>query len=92
MGKFSDVPVEEDTKILSQSRTRVGDCDVLHQKWFWNGIHAEILVFPAEEVHTLDDWALEALVQTAAFVDNDSQFTIKCNAGGYTFVNFNFRS
>lgn len=56
-GKVDEIPVEADTKILFQTETRVGDYDALHQKWFWEGIGTESLIFPAHEVRTLDDSA-----------------------------------
>ena len=89
MSKFSNVPVEDDTKILVSLENKLGERDVLYQKWFWDGITAESLIFVSDEIVYLTDNELKAEVQTSPLVKSDS-ITISRSDGGYTFVNFNF--
>ncbi len=87
--KFENIPVEEDTKILMSSPMRWGDLDIVYQKWNWEGITAESIIFLSDDVKDMDDEALEADVRDGPLVKNTSQVTIK-RLDKYTFVNFNF--
>lgn len=87
-----DVPVEEDTNILFESEATLGDYDVLYQKWTWEGIFAESIVFRGQDVAELSDAEIEAEVRTSPLVRSDSQVTIKRTNGDFAFVNFNFES
>ncbi len=90
--RFSNVPVEEDTIIKKQAVISVGVQKALHQKWVWEGIVAESLVFITKEVDGLSDLELEELVLATGLVMTESQFTISRNNDGYTLVNFNFEN
>lgn len=90
--KFRDVPVEEDTRILFETEAYLGGYDVLYQKWFWEGITAESIIFRSEDVADLTDAEIEAEVRTSPLVRADSQVTLKRDDSGFTFVNFNFET
>ena len=87
---FANVPVEEDTRIVSSRETIFGDWPVLYQVWTWEGILAESLIFLAIEVAHLADEALERMVGASPLVKPDSSLTVARERDGYTFVNFNF--
>ena len=87
--KFDTVPVESDTKILSQTISKFGDYDVLYQKWFWSGITAESLIFANNDVAGLSHEKLEQDLRTSPLFKQGS-ITIKKSDSGFTFVNFNF--
>jgi len=87
--KFTNIPIEEDTKIIFSSPMRWGELDIVYEKWRWDGITAESMIFLAEDVSTLDDAALKADVRNGSLVKADSQITIK-RTDKFTFVNFNF--
>ena len=89
--KFNNIPVEEDTKIQFSSPMKWGERDIVYQKWSWDGISAESIIFLSEDVKEMDDQALEAEVRDGPVVREDSQMTIK-RVGEFTFVNFNFTS
>ena len=89
--KFENIPVEEDTKILFSSPMKWGELDIVYQKWNWDGINAESIIFLNEDVSEMDDEALEAEVREGPLVWKDSQVTIK-RGENFTFVNFNFVS
>jgi len=89
--KFENIPVEEDTKILMSSPMRWGDLDIVYQKWNWEGIVAESIIFLSDDVKEMDDEALEADVRSSPLIHVDSQVTIK-RVEKFTFVNFNFET
>jgi hypothetical protein len=88
--KFENVPVEDDTKIISQQETRVRDFDILHQKWFWDGITAESIIFSSEDIANLDDQQIEHTARLSPLLKPGTDITIERNAPGFIFVNFNF--
>ena len=88
--KFKDVPVDENTTILFQQGVKLGNYDVLYQKWCWDGIVAESIVFANEDVKDLKDKEIEKLVKSSPIVKEDSKITLKHSDSGYIFVNFNF--
>ncbi len=89
--KFNNIPVEADTKILFSSPMKWGDLDIVYQRWYWEGINAESIIFLTEDVKELSDEELEADVRDGPLVRGDSQITIK-RLEEYTFVNFNFEA
>ncbi len=89
--KFNNIPVEEDTKILMSSPMKWGELDIVYQKWSWEGITAESIIFLSDDVKEMDDEALEADVRSSPLINVDSQVTIK-RLDEFTFVNFNFET
>ena len=90
MSKFSNVPVEDDTKILVSLENKLGERDVLYQKWFWDGITAESFIFVSDDVVTLSDADLEEEVRTSPMVKTGTSITVNRADCGFVFVNFNF--
>jgi len=88
--KFDGVPIDEDTKILAQLETNLGNYRVLYQKWFWDGITAESIIFDSQDVVNLTDDEILAEVKESPLVANDSKITLSRSESGFTFVNFNF--
>lgn len=89
--KFINLPTEKDTKILFRSPMRWGDLDIVYEKWYWDGITAESIVFLTENVKELDDESLEADVRDGPLVRQYSKVTI-ARGDEFTFINFNFVS
>ena len=89
--KFKNIPVEVDTKILISSPMRWGELDIVYQKWNWEGITAESIIFLSDDLKEMEDKALEDDVRVGPLVRKDSQITIK-RGEKFTFVNFNFVS
>ena len=88
---FDSVSVEEDTRILRNQETTLGQYDVLHQKWKWEAITAESIIFMNEDVVDLEDKELEIMVKESPLFKG-GQTTLKRSESGFTFVNFNFES
>jgi hypothetical protein len=87
--KFANVPVDEDTTIISQLEALLGSYPVLYQKWVWDGISAETIIFENLDIASLTDEELEKEVKSSPICRENSQITIK-KTDGFTFVNFNF--
>ena len=88
--KFKNIPVEKDTKILFRSPMKWRELDIVYEKWYWDGITAESIIFLNEDVKEMDDEALEKDVSDGSLVQSDSKVTIS-RGDEYTFVNFNFK-
>ncbi|MBA6154209.1 hypothetical protein [Gelidibacter maritimus] len=88
--KFKDIPVEEDTQIITSVEAKIEDYDVIYQKWHWDGITAESVIFFNDDVANLTEEQIKHEVALCtALVKEDSQLTFK-KGDKYTFVNFNF--
>ena len=90
--KFEQVPVDEGTKIIYQHEARLGDYDVLHQMWSWDGVTAESLIFASDDISALKDDELEREVRKLPVLKEDSSITLTRTTSGFTFVNFNFET
>lgn len=89
--KFKNLFTDDDTKIMFRSPMKWGGLDIVYEKWSWDGITAESVVFVTDDVKSLDDIALEDDVRDGPLVREDSKVTIK-REDDFTFVNFNFVS
>ncbi|PIE46563.1 MAG: hypothetical protein CSA42_07845 [Gammaproteobacteria bacterium] len=90
MNKFQNIPVDKDTKILHSQEVTLGEYQVLYEKWCWDGITAESIIFLAKDVFYLNDADIKKEVRKLAIVNADSDVTLKRSESGYVFVNFNF--
>lgn len=90
--KFANVPTEADTRILSRETIMINGTEALHEKWFWEGIKAESLVFAVSDLGQISDHALLSLARASGLIASDSEPTIKRDSSGFHFVNFNFQS
>jgi len=90
--KFAEVPVEKETTILFQQQATLDSYDVLYQKWLWDGITAESIIFLTADVASLDDDEIKTLVRSSPLVKEDSSITMNHGKSGFTFVNFNFET
>lgn len=90
--KFDNVPNDIDTKIIIQQEATLGKYDVLYQKWFWDGITAESIIFDSKDVSDLNDVEIEAEVRESPLLKDDSAITIQKSDSGFVFVNFNFET
>ncbi|WP_416897260.1 MAG: hypothetical protein ACMVY4_17475 [Minwuia sp.] len=90
--KFSNVPHESDTKILFRKTVQISGLDALHEKWSWEGVKAESLIFVSEDVAAISDEALQLVVRASGLATEGTQMTLKRGSSGYDFVNFNFQA
>jgi len=90
LSDFKSVPVEDDTTVLFQREVVLGEFQVLYQKWVWDGIKGESLIFLGCDVRALSDEQLISEVRSSPLVDDQSKVTMKRSDSDYIFVNFNF--
>ena len=88
--KFRNVPIEDDTKILISVEASLGKFNVLYQKWRWEGVTAESLIFESNDVAELSDEQILNEVRSSPLLLAESKITISRSPSGYVFVNFNF--
>jgi hypothetical protein len=90
-GKFDQLPLDRGKTILSQRETRLGDLEALHQRWSWDGITAESLVFRSEDVaHLANEEIVRRLASHPGYRPG-SEVSLTRLDSGYTFANFNAR-
>lgn len=90
--KFNNVPIGADTRIILQTESKIGGHDALYQKWVWDGIVAESIIFDNKDVIKLTRGEIETEVRQSPLLELevDSTVTIRRSNSGFTFVNFNF--
>jgi hypothetical protein len=88
-GKFENVPTDEGTTIIFRTEAVLGEYEVLYEKWSWDGISAESIIFSNEDICELSENELRSEVKESPLVKGDN-ITVKKLESGYTFVNFNF--
>lgn len=89
--KIGRVPTEEDTRILYRKEVKIGDYDVVHERWNWEGIKAESFIFANDDISGLTDEKIEQEVRKSQLFKGESQITLK-RTKEFTFVNFNFET
>ena len=92
MSKFNNIPEQKDTEIIFRAETRFGDFDVVFERWKWDGILAESIIFDEDDVSEMADDEIITQVKDSPLFDgkiNKGDPTIR-NISGFVFVNFNF--
>ena len=90
--KFEKVSVEKGTQIIFQTEAELGEYEVLYQKWYWDGVNAESIIFSSVDINNLIDNEIEAEVRKSPLVKKGTSMTMKRSESGFTFVNFNFET
>lgn len=88
--KFKNIPVDPDTKITYRGKYKLGEYDVLYEKWIWDGVCGESVIFEEGDVSEVDDEAIISLVSSSSICNKRSDITVKRSDSGYVFTNFNF--
>ncbi len=91
MNKFGNVPVDPDTIIKKEEIIDVGHLQALYQRWVWEGIIAESLIFLNEDVGGMSDDDLVSLGRDAGILKRGGKSTIS-RSDTYTFLNMNFEN
>jgi len=91
--RFKDVPLEEDTRLTGQKIITIGDLEALRQRWTWEGIRAQSLIFYTDEVRQLSDDDLKALTREVPWFGTGHEGAVTIvRQEKYTFVNFDFET
>jgi len=89
--KFKNIPTENDTTILLSSEMNLGKYEITYQKWFWDGVQAESIIFYNEDIKHLSKEEIVKEVKKSPIVKSNSKITYSKD-DAYTFVNFNFNT
>jgi hypothetical protein len=90
--KFDAVPRDDETRIIASEKLWLDKIQCLYEKWYWDGVAGESLVFADEDVADWTDEHLEFFISRANLLEALSQVTVSRNKSGFTFVNFNFKT
>jgi hypothetical protein len=88
--KFNDVSVEKDTKIIISVPANFGTYEVLYQKWRWDGIVAESIIFDNQDIEDISKEKLMEEIKNSPLVKDSSAEITTSKGNKYTFFNFNF--
>jgi len=88
--KFDNVPVDADTNITSQEVIDFDGYTALFQRWNWDGISAESLIFINDDIASIGIDDLEIKIRKSPMLSAESSVTVKVSDSGFTFFNFNF--
>jgi len=91
MTKFKNIPNDSDTFIKYQSEVILDGLDALHQKWRWDSIIGESLIFINEDIAEISLSELEMKIRIDYPQANNSSITTT-KSGIYFFINFNFQT
>ena len=90
--KFKNVPNDEDTTIEFSRILDIEGVEVLYQKWRWEGVVAESLIFSAEIAARLSREEILQLASKSGLIEDINKTTYQAPNNGFVFVNFNFIS
>ena len=89
---FEGLSIDADTRLLFRRKIVCKGLPGVHEKWSWDGILGESLIFRLADTADLDDAALEALARQSGHVKARSSVTVSRKHSDYVFVNFNYVS
>lgn len=89
---FNNVPKDKGTRIIDQQELTIDTLTALKQRWIWDGVLADSLIFHSHDIEGLDDDALLSFINLHTDTMIIGSVTFKRNQSGYCFVNFNFVS
>ena len=87
--EFENIPVEEDTRVLSRNFLEMAGFEVCHEVWCYEGITAESIIFREDDVSGKSDDEIKELVAANRKVADPASMTFK-RTGEFVFCNFNF--
>jgi len=88
--KFENVSIDDDTKILFSQPANFGEYSVLYQKWKFDGITGESLIFVNDDIMNITMAELENDLKNSPLVNDNSKEITTNSKNDYTFFNFNF--
>jgi hypothetical protein len=87
--KFNSIPTDPDTATYFNSNAKLGDYNVKFEKWSWDGIIGNSIIFYEKDVKDLSNEEIKTLVKSSAVYKPDSGIVVKHSESGYVFANFN---
>ena len=91
-GKFKDIQMDDDTKIISRQQIEFLGLDAVHEHWFRDDIYAESLIFVTDEIKDISDEQLEKELRASSLFNSERGVTISRHEGSFVMMNFNFET
>ncbi len=88
---FDNIPVDSETNIITEYQAKFDKYHILYQKWHWQGIHAESIIFINDEILDFSEDSLIEFVKDSPMIKKHTKLTLT-KKENYTFVNFNFKN
>jgi len=91
---FLNIPLDVDTRIISECIVMIGVREAVHQSWLWDGIQGESIIFKEEDVQGLMGDEIKSIVSGSPLLGGNgaADMTISLHQKGFVFVNFNFET
>jgi len=86
--KFKNVPLDDETKILSEHIVEIGKYEALLQVWNWDGIIAQSIILTDVDANEMSDSEIEEQIKSLSFIEKETSLMINRSVKGFTFVNF----
>ena len=87
---FKSLPEDEETKTLKRVLIKTGNYYALFEKWSWEGIIGNSLIFCNEDIINLTDEELSDICRGSGFYTSGEILIKRQIDSGYTFANFSF--
>ena len=85
-----NVPNDEDTTIEFSRTVDIDGVEAIYQKWRWDGILAESLIFSTDKFSKINRDDILQLAFKSGLIDDIKKITYEDKNNGFIFVNFNF--
>ena len=86
MDKFKNVGMDEDTRLIEDKILKYKDIDVLYQKWVWEGVIGNSLIFTKEDIKKFN---IHNIIDEMEIIKNKNKITTNKDDKFY-FINFDF--
>ncbi|MFT7299147.1 MAG: hypothetical protein ACI9WO_001969 [Sphingobacteriales bacterium] len=87
--KFKNIPTDEETQMLSAKEIKIAGYDALHQKWIWDDLNGETLVFSTPDIQALSEKELKDLILENHKIKSPKDMVVNTVEEGFTFVTVN---
>lgn len=90
MTKLDKITADPDTKILARKVINIENWQAAYEKWRWDGIVGESLIFQSSDISDLSEEELIGLLRKNELMEEITPYTTKLTENGLLFVSFNF--
>jgi 5'(3')-deoxyribonucleotidase len=87
--KFKALPEEKESLTTLREFIKIGNLRLLHEKWCWEGVNGETLIFDQKDVTQLNRDNLTKIVRVSGLVKDEGLIEINDKTPGFIFANFN---
>lgn len=88
---FHTLDTDPDTTILMRELLEIQEHPVVHERWRWDGITGESLIFSLADVANVNDAELIAWSHSSGMVSVNEKPQVKRSESGFVFLSFGYR-